>query len=255
MNILVTNDDGFNADGIQVLKELLAPYGEVVILAPDRERSTTGHSLSLHDPLRLKKISTQVYSCTGYPADCTYLGINYAFDGKRPDLLFSGINRGANLGQDIYYSGTVAGAREAAFQNIPSVAMSLVIDFANPSQKQHYENADLFLKKFFSDKFYQKMPAGHYLNVNLPDIPLSRVQAIKYAHIGKRQYESDFSEQIDPRGRPYYWIKGKYKGFDELPDSDCSLVDQGNIAVTPLGGDHQGNIQGGFKQLCADTFS
>ena len=146
MNIVLTNDDGVNAPGINILRESLREIANVIVVAPLAERSTTGHTLTLDTTLRLQEISEDVYGCSGFPADCSLMAIGHLFKnqntkyfGKKIDMVISGINRGANLGQDVFYSGTVAAAREAAFHGIPSIAVSSCMDFRNPDKNdQHY---------------------------------------------------------------------------------------------------------------------
>jgi len=140
MQILISNDDGVNAEGIHALAKEFSDF-KVVIVAPERERSTTGHSLTLHKPLRLQKVNKNVYWVSGGPADCIYLGISEVFKGKKPDLVLSGINRGANLGQDVFYSGTASAAREATNLGIPAMAVSLDLSYHKKEKSEHYAAA------------------------------------------------------------------------------------------------------------------
>src|SRR3990167_3779485 len=150
MRILISNDDGVSAKGIAALAKEFRKLGKVVVIAPERERSTTVHALTLHKPLRLYRHGRDIYAVSGGPADCIYLGINELFSGKKPDLVLSGINRGANLGQDIFYSGTASAAREAAFMGIPSVATSLSLDFHRRGKKEHFFSAARGLRKILN---------------------------------------------------------------------------------------------------------
>jgi len=230
-HILVSNDDGILSEGIHVLAEKLKKLGKVTVIAPSQERSTTGHSLTLHKPIRVEKLKSGYYSINGTPADCAYLGINKLLKEK-PDLVVSGINRGPNLGNDIHYSGTVAVAREATFLKIPAMAISLNrmssdedIDFSLAADYA-VEIAALILK--------HGIPQNILLNVNVPDIPRKHIKGIRVVKSGFRHYSDRILEQKDPRGKSYYWLGGQYLGYDEKGDTDCKAVDQNYVSVTPL---------------------
>ena len=248
MRILISNDDGVHAPGIQALYDEFSKIAKVVVVAPERERSTTGHSLTLHKPLRLHSIKKNFYSVSGGPADCIYLGFQEVLKGKWPDLVISGINRGANMGQDVFYSGTVSAARESANLGVPSVAVSLCLPPHRPGKAQHYGAAassvrkvlETVLPQFAKSKEFswkskvKNWPAGMLLNVNVPNLPLTKIKGMRASTQGFRQYESEILRRTDSRGRDYFWIGGTYKGFSPIPESDCWNVDKGFIAVTPL---------------------
>ncbi|MEK6624735.1 MAG: 5'/3'-nucleotidase SurE, partial [Bdellovibrionota bacterium] len=150
LKVLLSNDDGINAEGIQILMRELSAVAELYVVAPLRERSTSGHSLTLSDPLRIVEMSKNTWGCGGFPADCVFMGLGHLARNVQFDAVVSGINRGANLGQDVYYSGTVAAAREGAFHRVPAIAVSSVIDDLGPSEEIHYAAAAHFLKRFLA---------------------------------------------------------------------------------------------------------
>ena len=230
MKVLLANDDGVHASGIRTLFKELKTSFDTNIMAPLEERSTTGHSLSLDKPLRLEKLEDNVYGCSGFPADCVLMGIHVLKD-KRPDVVVSGINRGANLGQDLYYSGTVAAAREAAFHNIPSIAVSLVFNAVN--EIHHYESAALFIKWCLDEKLHEHIPPMTLLNINVPNLKMNEIRGCKLSETGFRRYSEEIHARMDTRNRDYYWIAGRYEGFAPNPDSDCQAVEDGYIAITP----------------------
>jgi 5'-nucleotidase len=248
MKILLSNDDGVRAEGIHALAHELRRDHDCVIVAPERERSTTGHSLTLHKPVRLHKLDKKVYSVSGGPADCVLVALNEIYHGKKPDLVISGINRGANLGQDVFYSGTASAAREGANQDIPSVAVSLSLDFARHGVKEHYGTAAKFLRRALDHAMpllaarpratwrdgVKKWHAGMMLNINVPNLPVSRVKGIRVATQGHRIYGASLLKRTDFRGKDYYWIGGKYQGYKDIKESDCWYVDRGYVSVTPL---------------------
>jgi len=228
MKILVTNDDGVDAVGIRALAAALQSVNgtKVIMVAPDREQSTTSHSLTLHRPLRIIKNAPDVYAVDGTPTDCVYMAVSVVFKEK-PDIIFSGINRGGNLGDDIHYSGTVSAAVEGGIMGIPSVAMSqLVCDEFDCTTAARFAKKILrFLKK-------NTLPKGVILNVNIP----AGAKKLDYAvtATGKCNYGEPIVEKIDPRGRPYYWVGGNEYKFYDIKGSDCNAIVAGKISVTPL---------------------
>jgi 5'-nucleotidase len=238
MTFLLSNDDGIDSRGVHCLAAAMATLGDVLLVAPHRERSTAGHSLTLHKPLRLKKISEGVYSASGSPADCIYLGIRQIL-GKNPDYILSGINAGANLGTDVHYSGTVAAAREGALMNIPSYAFSLVHsphEHAKlPVPELNFEAAAHVAKKVFSVTKDLRFPSHTLLNVNIPNRDsLQAIGPMEIARQGMRYYTNDVTKRTDPRGREYYWLGGAYAGFEQDPLSDCHALEKGHVSVTPI---------------------
>ena len=235
MKILLSNDDGIYAPALKILYHELKKLGTVKVVAPLEEMSTTGHSLTLHKPLRLLEIEKDFYGVSGSPADCVYLGIKQVFK-EMPDLVVSGINRGANLGQDVYYSGTVSAAREGCILGIPAFAVSLDIEFKNrkPEHKLHYQTAAKMALKIIKEFYKRGFPKHTLLNINVPDLPMQRVKGIKAARQGFRHYSSAVLRRVDHRGKDYFWVGGQYSGFEKEADTDCSVVDQGYVSITPL---------------------
>lgn len=229
--ILLTNDDGLYAEGISVLSEALRDLGQIYTVAPDQEKSATSLALTLHHPLRVKPVKTNKFAVSGTPADCVYLAVQ-RFLPRRPDLLISGINHGPNLGlQDISYSGTVAGARQGAFLDIPSIAVSLI-----PGKDGHFSfdtaasTVSALARKILDKPF----PKGMFLNVNIPPPPL---KGIKIARLGQKRYNPHVIEKKDPRGRLYYWIgTGNPKAMGNA-ESDVMVIKEGYMTVTPLQND------------------
>jgi 5'-nucleotidase len=235
MRILLSNDDGVHASGIRAMYDELKKFGDVVVVAPLEERSTTGHSLTIHKPLRLILMEKHFYVVAGSPADCVYLGIREVLK-QLPDLVVSGINRGANLGQDVYYSGTVSAAREATILGIPSLAVSLCVDFkkAKAEEKLHYRSAAKTAVKLLRSLKGTQLPPHTLLNLNVPDVPFSKIKGVKLARQGFRFYSGSVLRRKDHRGRDYFWVGGQYKGFRKDDGTDCSVVEQGFAALTPL---------------------
>lgn len=241
MRILLCNDDSVHARGIHVLYEYLKRIADVTVVAPLEEKSTTGHSLTIHKPLRLLKMKDHFYGVSGGPADCVHVGVSQFFGKKKPDLVVSGINRGANLGQDVFYSGTVSAAREAAIMGVPSLAVSLAIDFYKhlPEEKLHYETAGALtlkvIKNFLSGKGSKnRLPLGTLLNLNSPDLPLKRVKGISFGRQGFRHYSSTILKRRDHRGKDYFWVGGGYHGFKKEEGTDCQLVNEGYASLSPM---------------------
>lgn len=236
LNILISNDDGVHAPGINILFEVLKDIANVTMVAPLEERSTTGHTLTLDHPLRITNISEGVYGCSGYPADCALMGIASILKDTKVDLFISGINRGANLGQDIYYSGTVAAAREATFRGIPSIAVSSTMDFQSnhkPKDEYFYTAAN-FIKKLVLKDIHTQISPMNVLNINVPDVLEHEIKGAEVATLGFRRYSEDIQDRVDFRKREYYWIGGVYEGHDKKDGSDCSVIDQGKISLTSL---------------------
>ena len=226
--ILLTNDDGFFADGIESLSRHLKDLGEIHIIAPDRERSATSLALTLHHPLRVKKIKARIFAVDGTPADCVYLATQKILP-RRPSLLISGINRGPNLGQqDISYSGTVAGAIQGAFLQIPSLAVSLLSD---EDHQYHFDFAAEIVSSMVEKLLEKKIPERLMLNINIPPPPFRGIKIVK---LGQKRYNPEIIEKQDPRKRTYYWIgTGNPKALGDK-SSDVMVIKQGYTTITPL---------------------
>ena len=226
--ILVSNDDGHFSEGIRALAEAVSTLGEVWVVAPDREQSASSHALSLFRPLRLEQVRERWYSVDGTPSDCSYLAINHLLRDRRPDLMVSGINHGANLADDVTYSGTVAAAMEATLLGVPSIAFSLV------SRGQFdFTHAARFARSLVEVALGKALRPGTLLNVNIPGGVEPRVYAV--TNLGKHSYGNDVIEKDDPRGRKYYWIGGTSFSHEDIPGSDCNAVfRERRVSVTPL---------------------
>ena len=228
MTILVTNDDGIFAPALMRLKAELAPLGRVIIVAPDRDQSATSHSLTLHRPFRIHRHDTDVYSVDGTPTDCVVTAY-YGLLDETPNMVISGINHGPNMGEDVFYSGTVAAAIEGTLQGAASMAVSLVTrdltDFAGPAA---------FVARLTRSVMDHGLKPRQLLNVNMPHLPQDQIQGVRITRLGSRTYRDTLVRKVDPRGREYYWIGGQDPVWDSRPESDFDAVHAGWISVTPM---------------------
>jgi len=229
--ILLSNDDGIFSEGLEALYEAVRPLGEVIVVAPDREQSAAGHSLSLYRPLRIDRVREGWYAVDGTPTDCVNLALNGLLKGERPDLAISGINKGGNLGDDITYSGTVAAAMEATLLGIPSAAVSLVHE---NGEALRFELAGQVARRVAEQILGRGLKPGVLLNVNVPNIAPGECRGVRVTRQGKRIYGDAIVEKIDPRGREYYWIGGNGLKWVIEPDTDFEAVDQRTVSVTPI---------------------
>lgn len=230
--ILITNDDGYRAPGLRALREAVADLGEVVVIAPDRERSACGQGITIKGPLIVEKVDDSTFAVDGTPADCVILALASLLS-ERPAVVLSGINRGANLGDDVYYSGTVGGAREAAFWGIPAGACSLVtrgrpLDFTEAAK--HSRNlCELLLTT--------PPTPGVLLNLNVPDGSADQIRGVKVTRQGMRGHASGVSITKDSRGRSFYWIAEPFDKWDAADGDDMAAIRADYVSVTPLGKD------------------
>ena len=230
---LATNDDGYLAPGLSALVRALEPCGEVYVVAPDREQSATSHSLTLHHPLRVTEHGERRYHVDGSPTDCVLLAVQGPLVPGRPDFVFSGINHGGNMGEDVSYSGTVAAAMEGTILGIPSVAISLV--GGDVALLDGYsELVQAIVREIISTPREKSFPEDTLLNINLPPVPASTVKGVRVAPLGKRVYENAVLVDKDPRGKTYYWIGGSEPTWRGDEDSDFRRVEEGYITITPL---------------------
>lgn len=232
--ILVSNDDGVRAEGIFALASAMASLGRVVVVAPSTDQSAVSHAMSLRRPLRINKHPTvetehgkiAFYSVDGTPTDAVYMAIHEILN-ERPQLVVAGINHGANLGDDVLYSGTVSAAMEGSRLGIPAVAFSLVaahtFDFSVAAQ---------FARSLCKRLLQTSLPPRFLLNVNIPKY--AKELTFETTSLGKHGYEEGVDKRIDLFGEPYYWIGGKWGGFEDLPGTDCAAISRGRISVTPL---------------------
>ncbi len=225
--ILLTNDDGVAAPGLEALAGALGELGEVVVVAPERERSAVSHALSLHKPLRVSSPRPGWHACSGTPADCVYIGMNHVLD-RPPALVASGINSQVNVGDDVIYSGTVAGAREAALMDVArSVAFSV------DARRSDYGAAAARAAEFCEALLSRPVPEGVLFNVNFPP-GTGPETPWRLTRLGLRNYGRTVTRKTDPRGRDYFWIGGEFLGFGDLPGSDCNAIGEGAASVTPV---------------------
>jgi 5'-nucleotidase len=229
MRILVTNDDGYLAGGLRALAAAARELGEVHVVAPDREQSATSHSLTLHYPLRARKADQDIQVIDGTPTDCVVLAVGELL-AERPDFVLSGVNHGANLGDDVLYSGTVAAAMEATILGIPSVAVSYTGKNSEDLDGWHEVLRTLLQQLLLRSDF----PAETLLNVNLPAVSPGQVAGIKVTSLGRRAYVGSLTRAADPNGREYFWIGGGESKWWGSPESDFHAVHAGFISVTPL---------------------
>jgi 5'-nucleotidase len=225
--ILVTNDDGVHSPGLACLAEAVSEHMPAVVVAPDRNRSAIGHALTLDSPLRADEIRSGVFAIDGTPTDCVNLGVHGLVDGK-PRLVVSGVNLGANLGDDITYSGTVCAAMEAALMGIPAIAFSLdAREFTHPDLLRAMSIA----RNLVGFVLQVGLSCGTFLNINIPS---GEISGLSLTRQGKRRYGEGIIQNVDPRGRSYYWIGGGAAGFEDIPGSDCNAVAAGLVSITPL---------------------
>ncbi len=228
MKILVSNDDGVNAPGIQCLARELQDISTIDVVAPDRNRSGASNSLSLTRPIRLSVLEGGYVSVQGTPTDCVHLALTGYLDHE-PDMVVSGINDGANLGDDILYSGTVAAAMEGRYLGLPAIAVSLVGD-----NVKNYQTAATIAKNLVLMLRDNPLPKQTILNVNVPDIPLEELKGMKVTRLGTRHSAEPTVKETDPRGRPIYWIGPPGPEQDSGDGTDFFAVNRGYVSVTPL---------------------
>ena len=233
MNILITNDDGITADGIIELAKEISTIANVYVVAPDSQRSATGHSITIHDPIMVKNAyiadNIEAYSISGTPADCVKVGIEGVFKDTNIDLVLSGINNGPNLGTDVIYSGTVSAAIEGFVLNKPSIAVSYN-EFN--IKREVYKEAAKHVKSIINNlKDKLDLLNDCILNVNIPN---TDVKGSKITKLGERKYDNVMEERVSPFGQKYYWIGGTIKELNQDKDSDIVCVNEGYISITPV---------------------
>lgn len=238
MNILISNDDGVYAPGLKALAHALKALGEITVIAPNRDRSGASNSLTLTEPLRTQTLDNGFISVSGTPTDCVHLAITGLLE-KEFSLVVSGINAGGNLGDDILYSGTVAAAMEGRFLGLPSVAVSLVKQgkhhFINVDKEEyHYQTAAVITKNLIKQLILHPLPPQTILNVNVPDLPLEQIQGIEITRLGTRHRAEPVIKEIDPRGRPIYWVGEAGPEEDAGVGTDFFAVNSGKVSITPI---------------------
>jgi 5'-nucleotidase len=223
----VSNDDGVLSAGLEALAAAMAPLGEVWVVAPEVEQSAASHAISLHRPLRIRKVRERWFSVDGTPTDCAYLAIHHLLKDELPGIAVSGINHGPNLADDVTYSGTVAAAMEATLLGVPAIAFSL-------ATRRHFDftAAARFARSLVAVALAEPLPARLVLNVNIPE---GEPQGYAVTRLGRHSYGNEVVENVDPRGRRYYWIGGTGYQHEDIPGSDCNAVlGQKLVSVTPM---------------------
>lgn len=228
MRILLTNDDGWNAPGITVLSEALKVRAEVIRVAPDRNRSGASNSLTLTDPLRVARMGSDIFAINGTPTDCVHLALTGLLD-QEPDLVISGINDGANLGDDVLYSGTVAAAMEGRFLGLPAIAVSLVDAASRP-----YETAVRVVEYMLDHLNRIRWPQDTILNVNVPAVASSELRGYRATRLGHRHRASPAIRSQDPRGQPIYWVGRAGPALDAGEETDFHAIESGEVSITPI---------------------
>ncbi len=230
-HVLLSNDDGIDAHGLNLVADVLAERNDlrVTIVAPTEQQSASSHSLTLRIPLRVVEYGPGRYGVTGTPTDCVLVAMEYILKNDPPDLVISGVNHGSNMGEDVTYSGTVAAALEGAILGLPSYALSCA-----SWHPRHWGAVESYLRHHLDDLLDVPLEKHSLLNVNIPDLPPEEIKGIRAAPLGSRRYKDAITEQIDPRGRPYLWIGGTGPTWDDIPGTDATLCQQGYVVVTPL---------------------
>ena len=233
MHILISNDDGLHATGIRHLAERIRELVDrVTLVAPDRDRSGASNSLTLDQPIRIERRADDVFKVFGTPTDCVHIGITGLLSDE-PDMVISGINAGANLGDDVLYSGTVAAAMEGRFLGLPAMAVSLAYDF-DRSGPNHFETAARAAGILMNRLMEEPLPADTILNVNVPDRPWSDIRGFETTRLGHRHRSEDVIPLEDPRGRQFYWIGAPGGEQDNGPGTDFNAIRRGYVSVSPI---------------------
>ncbi|MGD0153148.1 MAG: 5'/3'-nucleotidase SurE [Thermacetogeniaceae bacterium] len=231
MKLLLTNDDSIHAAGLAALWSVLSEIAEVTVVAPDRERSATGHSITVDRPLRAEHLSMfegRAWSVDGTPADCVKLAVNCLLEEK-PDLVIAGINRGPNLAIDVLYSGTVSGALEGIILGFPALAVS-VTEYDHPD----YRYAAVFTKNLIPKVLQSHICTDTLLNINVPSLPAVEIRGVEITRLGSRKYLNSFEVRTDPRGRKYYWLGGESVDLEDEVETDVAAIRKNMISITPI---------------------
>jgi 5'-nucleotidase len=226
--LLVSNDDGYLSPGLKQLAVALESFGRVTVVAPDRDRSGASNSLTLENPIRSMRAENGYIKVDGTPTDCVHLGITGLLE-KEPDMVVTGINLGANLGDDVIYSGTVAGAMEGRFLGLPAIAVSI-----NAFQPKHLPTAARAVQTLLTQLTHKALPQDTILNVNVPDLPWEDIRGFRSTRLGHRHKAEPVKRDVDPRGRTIYWVGPAGPEQDAGPGTDFHAVREGYVSVTPL---------------------
>lgn len=228
LKILLSNDDGYLAQGVNVLADALSEIAQVTVVAPEQNRSGASNSLTLHAPLRVRKVAERRYFVDGTPSDCVHVALAGFLD-EDPDIVVSGINHGANLGDDVIYSGTVAAAMEGRFLGLPAIAVSLA-----GRHGEHFESAAKVAVDLVGKLQRDPLPRDIMLNVNVPDMPFDALSGHISTRLGFRHRSEPVLQQKDPYGRTIYWIGPAGEGQDAGPGTDFAAIERGAVSVTPI---------------------
>ncbi len=229
MLVLLSNDDGVAAPGLAALREEITKIAEVVVVAPEINQSAAGHSLTLQRPLRVRDVDTDIYAIDGTPTDAVTWAFHKLLVDRKPDLVISGINAGANLGDDVTYSGTVAAALEGTILGVPSIAASLV-----DQNGANFEPSAQFIGRLVGWVSREGMPKNTLLNVNLPYLDGGTINEFAITRLGKRTYHDIIYEKVDPHGKEYFWIAGEPTSDLTDSDTDMRAIAEGKVSITPL---------------------
>ena len=228
MHILLSNDDGYLAPGLKALADSLSQVTNITVVAPDRNRSAASNSLTVEMPLRVKEMDNGFFAVDGTPTDCVHLAVTGLLNNE-PDMVFSGINNGENMGDDVLYSGTVAAATEGRFMGYPSVAISMAA-----SQPNHYETGAHVAKQLFEHLIARELPFDTILNVNVPDVPINELLGIRATRLGRRHRSEPVIESRDPKNNKIYWVGPPGGHQDAGEGTDFYAVEHNYVSVTPL---------------------
>lgn len=240
--MLVTNDDGIHAPGLRVLEKVARELcDDVWVCAPETEQSAASHSLTLHQPLRIRRINPRRFAVDGTPTDCVLLALHNTVEGRPPDLVLSGVNRGGNLGEDITYSGTVAAAMEATLLRVPAMALSQYV--GDGHVKVHWPTAATYAPGLVRRICRAGWPRGVLININFPDLVPDRVKGVMMSRQGQRKLGENLDRRVDPRGRPYYWIGTQRDESEPGRGTDLEAVYDGFVSVMPVHLDHRASIK------------
>jgi len=233
--ILVVNDDGINAPGIRKLISIMNDFGEVVVVAPDGPQSGKGHAITIEDAIRCDKVIMDngpqtEYACSGTPVDCVKLAVNKLLT-RNPDLCVSGINHGSNSSINVIYSGTMAAAIEGALEGIPSIGFSLL----DHSIEANFSEGEEYIRKITKSVLEKGLPEGVCINVNIPkSVEGKKLKGIKICRQAKGNWEEEFDQRVDPKGRKYYWLTGKFVNYDKGEDTDEIALENHYISIVPV---------------------
>jgi 5'-nucleotidase len=227
LKILFSNDDGVHAEGIHTIAKAWSDIAQVTVVAPDRNRSGASNSLTLEQPRRVTEIAPRVHSVQGTPTDCVHFALNELMKDELPDLVLTGINHGANLGDDVLYSGTVAAAMEGHFLGVQAIAFSLV-------GKKHFNTAATIARQLVEQHLSNPIPTNRLLNVNVPDLPIGELKGTQITRLGARHHAEAMIKQQDPRGHDIYWLGPPGKEQDAGQGTDFYAIEHGYVSITPL---------------------